>query len=105
MDEKKKIARLIIYTRDFRIEGYVKLRPMKIVDKTMYPRRISDIINMASERMALAGEPDFLELGQADMKDLKTGEVFKAIRNLAIRKSAVTFVFPAAYLPKSEESH
>ena len=69
-------AHLIIYTREFRIEGYVKLWQIKIVDKTVYPRTISDVINMASERMALAGEPDFLELGEADMKDLKTGEVF-----------------------------
>ena len=103
MAENESNARLTIYTTEFLINGYVKLKPMKIGDKTMYSRRVSDIINSASERMAQAGEPDFIEVRNVDMKDLKTNEVVKGIRSLVISKSAIRIIIPSGYLSQTED--
>ena len=103
MDENESNARLAIYTPEFLVNGYVKMKPMKIGDQRMYSRRVSDIINSASERMAQVGEPGFLELSNADMQDLKTNEVLKGIKSMVISKSAIRIIIPGGYLTKSED--
>ena len=93
MDEKQLNARLAIYTPEFLIHGYVKLTPMKIMDKEMFPRRISDIILSASERMAQVGESDFLEINNADIKDLRTNQLLEGIKCLAVSKSSIEIIY------------
>ena len=101
MDEKRGSARLGIYTPEFLVNGFVKLKLTKIGDRKMFSRRISDVLNLASERMAQAGESEFIELRNADIQDLRTNHTLKGIKHLVIRKSAIRMIIPGGYL--SEE--
>jgi hypothetical protein len=103
MGEKPANARLAIYTPQLLINGYVKLKARKIRDKVTYSKRISDALNNASERMAQAGEPNFIELKNVEIQDLRTNQVIKGIRSAVINKSAITVIIPGGHLTQNED--
>jgi hypothetical protein len=102
MVEKTANARLAIYTPQLLINGYVKLKARKIGDKVTYSKRISDAINNATDRMAKAGEPDFLELKNVEIQDLRTNQVIKGIRSAVISKAAITVIIPGGHFSQTE---
>ena len=103
MAEKSVNARLAIYTPQLLINGYVRLKARKIGDKVTYSKRISDALNNATERMARAGEPDFLELKNVEIQDLRTNQVIKGIRSAVISKAAITVIIPGGHLSQTED--
>ena len=103
MDEKDSNARLAIYTPEFLVNGFVKVKARKIGDRRMYSRRVSDVLCSACERMAQAGEPDFLELRNADLQDLRTNQIIKGIKSVVINKSAIRIIVPGGHLSKLPE--
>ena len=104
MVDKPANARLAIYTPQLLINRYVKLKARKIGDKVTYSKRISDAISNAAERMARAGEPDFLELKNVEIQDLRTNQVIKGIRSAAINKAAITVIIPGGHLSQTEDT-
>jgi hypothetical protein len=95
MQGKRRSVLLLIYTPEFLISGYAKVKQVKIGDSKVYSRRVSDIIAAASERMSYAGEPEFLELTKADIQDLRTKETLAAkLRSVVVRKSAIRLIIP-----------
>ena len=101
--DKAANARLAIYTPQLLINGYVKLKARKIGDKVTYSKRISDALNNAAERMALAGEPDFIELKNVEIQDLRTNQIIKGIRSVVISKSSITVIIPGGHLSQTQD--
>ena len=104
MVEELADALLSVYTREFLVRGHVKIKRMKIGDQHIFPRRISDIISSATERMSKVGEPDFLELTNVDLKDLKTNQVLEGLRSVVVSKSAITIIIPGDVAQMDDES-
>jgi hypothetical protein len=104
MPERTANARLAIYTPHLLINGYVKLKARKIGEKVTYSKRISDAINNAADRMARAGEPDFLELKNVEIQDLRTNQVIKGIRSAVVSKAAITVIIPGGHLSQTEDT-
>ena len=69
MGAKLRGVLILIYTPEFLISGHVMVKPTKIGDRKDFSRRVSDVLAAASERMSYSGEPGFLELTNADIKD------------------------------------
>jgi hypothetical protein len=103
IEKKESTSRLAIFTPDFLIIGYVKMKLVKIGDNKIYSRRISDLMNSASERMARAGEPDFLELQNAYIRDLRSRKVLRRIKDVVVNRSAIRFIIRAEYVSQTED--
>jgi len=96
---------LAIYTDRFLITGFVKIRPkLKYLFKKYLPQRISEIIDVAGERMEKVGEKSFLEVTNADIQNLTTGEVIKTqVKRLVVNKNAIQIIIPIEIKPLERE--
>lgn len=93
-----------IFTDVLIVTGFIKVRRgIRHGLKRFVPRRISDYLQIASERMNRVGEIDFIEVTKADVQDLKTGEVIKtSVKRIAINKNAIRAVIPVEIKPIPE---
>ncbi len=96
---------LAIYTPEFLITGFVKISPRKkFFLKPYVPRRISEIIDIAGERMERVGEKEFLEVANADIQDLRTNTMLKTqVKRVVVSKSAIRIIIPIEIPPFEEE--
>lgn len=96
---------LAIYTDKFLITGFVKIRPkLKYLFKKYLPQRISEIIDVAGERMEKVGEKQFLEVTNADIQDLETKELIKTqVKRLVVNKNAIRIIIPIEVKPIEEK--
>jgi len=67
-------------------------------------RRVSDIISSATERMSKVGEPDFIELTNVDLQDLKTNKVIEGLRSVVVNKSAISIIIPGDVAQMEDDS-
>lgn len=102
---KIKNVSLAIYTDEFLITGFVKVKhKLKYVFKRYLPQRISEIIGVASERMGKVGEKMFLEITNADIQDLRTKEIIKTqVKRLVVNKNAIRLIIPIEVKPIEEQ--
>jgi hypothetical protein len=96
---------LAIYTDKFLITGFVKIRPkLKYLFKKYLLKRMSEIIDVAGERMEKVGEKSFLEVTNADIQDLTTGELIRTqVKRLVINKNAIQIIVPIEVKPIERE--
>ncbi|MCS7231270.1 MAG: hypothetical protein RMJ67_03945 [Elusimicrobiota bacterium] len=95
---------LAIYTDKFLITGFVKIRPkLKYLFRKYLIQRISEIIDIAGERMEKVGEKQFLEVTNADILDLETKEIIRSqIKRLVVNKNAIRIIIPIDIKPIEE---
>lgn len=93
-----------IFTDTLAVTGFIKVRGnIRHGLKKFIPRRISDYLQIAGERMNRAGEMDFIEVTKADVQDLKTGNIIKtSVRRIAINKNAIRAIIPIEVKPVPE---
>lgn len=93
-----------IFTDVLIVTGFIKVRRgIRHGLKKFVPRRISDYLQIAGERMNRVGEMDFIEVTKADIQDLKTGEIIKtSVKRIAINKNAIRAVVPIEVRPVLE---
>ncbi len=96
---------LAIYTNRFLITGFVKIRPkLKYLFRKYLTQRISEIIDVAGERMEKVGEKNFLEVTNADIQDLTTGEIIRTqVKRLVVNKNAIQIILPIEVKPVERE--
>ncbi|MCX7941145.1 MAG: hypothetical protein N2555_05190 [Endomicrobia bacterium] len=87
---------ILIYTDTFLITGFVKIKPkLKYLVNPYLPRRISEVIDVAGERMEKVGEKGFLEVTNADIQDLRTKEIIRtSVKRLVVNKSSIRIIIP-----------
>lgn len=95
---------IAVYTAEYLVSGYVKVRAHRLSDGSLFPRRISDILDQAGERMDRVGENDFIELANASIQDLKTHEILRTkVQRVVVNKRAVVLIVPLEIAPEEEE--
>jgi|YNPBryBLVA2012_1023415.scaffolds.fasta_scaffold04352_6 hypothetical protein len=93
-----------VYTAELLISGNVKVRAHRLEDGSLFPRRISDILDQAGERMDRVGETEFIELANASIQDLSTREVLRTkVQRVVVNKRAVVLIVPLELEPEEEE--
>lgn len=92
---------IVIYTDVFLIAGFVKIKPkVKYLLNPYLPQRISEVIDVASERMKKVGEKGFIEITNADIQDLRTKEIIRTgVKRLVVNKSSIRIIIPLETKP------
>jgi hypothetical protein len=88
---------LHLLTANYQITGFVKAPAIKhgFLGAKSYPKRLSDILFFASERMVKKGELEFINITNAEIQDISSGRVIRsAIPYLAVSKRAIQAIIP-----------